>query len=85
MALTQGLLSKLVADHAPAELRGSAFGLFNLTTGIAMLLASVIAGLLWDRAGSTATFIAGSGFATFAALIVLTARRRLHVPHHPPA
>jgi MFS family permease len=85
MALTQGLLSKLVADHAPAELRGTAFGLFNLSTGIAMLLASVIAGLLWDRAGSSATFLAGAGFAALAALIVFAGRRRLHTAHRRPA
>jgi MFS family permease len=87
MALTQGLLSKLVADHAPAELRGSAFGLFNLSTGVAMLLASVIAGLLWDRAGSSTTFIAGAGFAALAAVIVIIARGRLSAAaaHLPPA
>jgi MFS family permease len=77
MALTQGLLSKLVADHAPDHLRGSAFGLFNLSSGIALLLASVIAGLLWDWKGSAATFIAGALFAALAALIVIAARRRL--------
>ena len=69
MALTQGLLAKLVADHAPAHLRGSAFGMFNLATGIALLFASVIAGLLWDRFGADATFFAGAGFATVALLL----------------
>jgi MFS family permease len=69
MALTQGLLAKLVADHAPAHLRGSAFGMFNLATGIALLFASVIAGLLWDRFGAGATFFAGAGFATVALLL----------------
>lgn len=49
MALTQGLLSKLVADTAPTELRGTAFGIFNLMSGGALLLASVIAGLLWSE------------------------------------
>lgn len=70
MALTQGLLAKLVAQHAPATLRGSAFGLFNLATGIAMLVASVVAGVLWERIGSAATFAAGAGFAVLAALLV---------------
>ena len=70
MALTQGLLAKLVADRAPSDLRGSAFGLFNLATGIALLLASVIAGLLWDRFGADATFFAGAGFAAVALLLV---------------
>jgi MFS family permease len=73
MALTQGLLSKLVADHAPPDLRGSAFGLFNLASGVAMLLASVIAGLLWDQFGADATFFAGAGFA-FVALIIIQRR-----------
>src|SRR4051812_131833 len=57
MALTQGLLAKLVADCAPDRLRGSAFGLFNLASGVAMLAASVLAGLLWDRLGPAATFL----------------------------
>jgi MFS family permease len=70
MALTQGLLAKLVADHAPAHLRGSAFGMFNLATGVALLLASVIAGLLWDRFGAEATFFAGAGFAVVALVLV---------------
>ena len=69
MALTQGLLAKLVADHAPADLRGSAFGAFNLMTGVAMLFASVIAGLVWDRFGANATFLVGAGFAAVALLI----------------
>lgn len=85
MALTQGLFSKLVADNAPPELRGSAFGLFNLSTGVAMLLSSIVAGLVWDKAGSSATFVAGAGFAAAAALIVLAARKRLHRPHQPQA
>lgn len=76
LALTQGLLSKLVADHAPSELRGSAFGLFNLLTGVAMLLASVTAGLVWDRFGASATFITGGGFALLAAGLVLVQRGR---------
>ncbi|MGD9864997.1 MAG: MFS transporter [Pseudodonghicola sp.] len=74
MALTQGLLSKLVAQHAPEALRGSAFGLFNSATGVAMLAASVIAGLLWDRLGPEATFLAGAGFALVTAAL-LAARR----------
>ncbi|HYD38826.1 MAG TPA: MFS transporter, partial [Allosphingosinicella sp.] len=68
MGLSHGLLSRLVADRAPESLRGSAFGLFNLATGVAMLAASVAAGLLWDRIGPSATFLAGAGFALAAAL-----------------
>ena len=63
MALTQGLLSKLVADTAPADLRGTGFGVFNLISGVALLLASVIAGSLWSAFGPTATFLAGAAFA----------------------
>jgi MFS family permease len=71
MALTQGLFAKLVADRAPAELRGTAFGVFHFGTGISLLLASVIAGSLWDRAGPSAAFLAGAGFAGIAALGLL--------------
>lgn len=74
MALSQGLLAKLVADYAPAELRGSAFGVFNLMTGAAMLFASVMAGLVWDRLGADATFLVGAGFAFSALAIVLNLR-----------
>ena len=66
MALTQGLFAKLVADAAPEVLRGSAFGLFNLMTGGALLAASILAGLLWDTFGAPATFVAGAGFALVA-------------------
>ncbi|HEY1606427.1 MAG TPA: MFS transporter [Allosphingosinicella sp.] len=75
MALTQGLMAKLVADTAPAQARGSAFGLFNLASGLALLLASLLAGLLWDKAGPSATFLAGAGFAALA-LLLLAFRRR---------
>ncbi|MGY2733381.1 MFS transporter [Sphingomonas sp. UYP23] len=70
MAMTQGLLAKLVADHAQPELRGSAFGLFNLAGGVAMLVASVVAGLMWDRLGPGATFLTGAAFAVIALLLV---------------
>jgi MFS family permease len=76
MALTQGLLAKLVADHAPAELRGSAFGLFNLATGLALLVASVAAGVMWDRLGPAATFLAGAAFAALSAVLLLSWRPR---------
>jgi MFS family permease len=75
MGLTQGQLSALIADTAPADLRGTAFGLFHLVTGVALLLASVIAGALWDRLGPGATFLAGAGLAALATLGLLTRRR----------
>ena len=71
MAFTQGLLSKLVADTAPFELRGTAFGLFNLVSGGVLLLASIIAGSLWSIYGASATFIAGASFAALAAMGLL--------------
>lgn len=66
MGLTQGVLSKLVADTAPAALRGTAFGVFNLVSGVALLLASAIAGALWSATGPSGTFIAGAVFALLA-------------------
>ncbi|KAF0184578.1 MAG: major facilitator transporter [Alphaproteobacteria bacterium] len=80
MAMTQGLLSKLVADHAPAQLRGSAFGVFNLATGASLLFASVIAGALWDGIGPDATFFAGAGFATLAGALVIATWKALAAP-----
>ncbi len=70
LALTQGLLAKLVAQSAPPDLRGSAFGLFNLATGVAMLAASAIAGLLWEGIGPAATFLGGAGFAVLAVVLL---------------
>lgn len=71
MALTQGLLAKLVAQHAPQALRGSAFGLFNLATGLVTLAASLLAGLLWDASGARATFLVGAALAGLAAALVV--------------
>ena len=75
LALTQGLLSALVAAVAPPELRGTAFGVFNLVSGGALLVASALAGLLWDLAGPAWTFYAGAAF-TLAAWIGMLMRRR---------
>jgi MFS family permease len=66
MGATQGLLATMVADAAPADLRGTAFGLFNLLSGLTMLIASVLAGLLWDRLGPAFTFCAGAFFCVLA-------------------
>ena len=65
MGLTQGLLATMVTDTAPATLRGTAFGVFNLVSGVALLVASVLAGLLWDRFGPAGTFAAGAIFCLF--------------------
>ncbi len=74
MGMTQGLLAKMVADHAPADLRGTAFGLFNLVSGVSMLMASIIAGGLWDWIGASATFHVGALFCLLA-MIGLILRR----------
>ena len=66
MGLTQGPLSTLVADTAPADLRGTAFGVFNLACGVAMLAASALAGVLWDWFGPCATFLSGAILAAVA-------------------
>jgi MFS family permease len=76
MALTQGLLSKLVADTVPSELLGTGFGIFHLVSGGALLLASVIAGSLWSAYGATATFLAGATFAILSAVGLLIAARQ---------
>lgn len=62
MGITQGLLATMVADTAPADLRGTAYGFFNLMRGIALLAASGVAGLLWDRLGASFTFYTGAAF-----------------------
>lgn len=77
MGFTQGLLATLVADAAPAELRGTAYGIFNLVTGIALLAASVIAGALWDSVGPQGTFLAGAAFSVLTIIGLYPVRRRL--------
>lgn len=76
MGITQGLLATMVADTAPADLRGTAYGMFNLVSGLAMLLASILAGLLWDKLGAPATFHAGAAFCVLA--LGLLGMRRPH-------
>ncbi len=71
MGMTQGLLATMVADTAPDDLRGTAFGFFNLISGVAMLIASVVAGLLWDHLGASFTFYTGAGFCLLALLGLL--------------
>lgn len=66
MGMTQGLLAAMIAEHAPADLRGTAYGIFNLACGVAMLVASVLAGLLWDQLGPSFTFWAGAVFCLLA-------------------
>ncbi|MBC7532525.1 MAG: MFS transporter [Oligoflexus sp.] len=73
MGITQGLLAAMVADTAPEDLRGTAFGFFNLVSGLAMLLASGIAGYLWEKLGATYTFAGGLLFC-FIGLAVLACK-----------
>ncbi len=68
MGITQGLLATMVADTAPSDLRGTAYGFFNIMSGLALLVASVVAGLLWDQLGASFTFYAGAGFCGIALL-----------------
>lgn len=79
MGCTQGVVAALVADTAPAELRGTAFGVVNLLGGVMLLAASVLAGLLWDQTGAQGTFLAGAGFSVAALAGIVLVRNRL--PH----
>jgi MFS family permease len=80
MGFTQGLLATLIADTAPPELRGTAYGVFNLITGLALLLASVIAGAIWDAAGPQGTFLAGAIFTILTLVGLIPIRHRLRRP-----
>lgn len=79
MGMTQGLLATMVAGTAPAHLRGTAFGFFNLVSGVAMLIASVLAGFLWDTLGAAVTFYFGAAFSILALVMLWPKRRRVNV------
>ena len=70
LGISEGLLARMVADAAPARLRGTAFGVFNLVCGVALLAASALAGLLWDHFGAQQTFVAGAALGTLALFAV---------------
>ena len=76
MGFSQGLLAAMVADTAPPELKGSAFGVFNLVSGISMLIASVLAGWLWQVYSATVTFYAGAAISALALLLLLFRRSK---------
>ena len=76
MAVTQGLFAKLIADRSPPEVRGSAYGIFNLVTGLALLAAIVIAGVVWDAHGAATIFLVGTGFAGVALAGLLLPHRK---------
>jgi MFS family permease len=75
MGFSQGILASLVADTAPGKLKGTAFGIFNLVSGVCMLIASVLAGGLWQSFGSGSTFFVGAVFAATALLLLLLKRK----------
>ena len=77
MAMTQGLLAAMVADTAPADLRGTGYGFFNLLSGVAMLIASGLAGWLWQSWGAATTFMAGIGFSGLALLLLVLQPHRV--------
>ncbi len=77
MGLTQGVFAAMVAEHAPEDLRGSAFGVFNLAGGAAMLAASGIAGALWDAAGARAAFGLGAVLALLTMVVLAATHRTL--------
>jgi MFS family permease len=77
MGFTQGLLASLVADTAPPELRGTGFGVFNMASGVALLVASVVAGALWDSVGPSATFLAGAAITAVSLGALVTLRLRM--------
>lgn len=79
MGFTQGIFNALIADNAPAELRGTAFGMFHLLSGLALLLASIIAGLLWDTVGYQGTFLTGATFALLTLFGLWTLRKKVSV------
>ena len=74
MGLTQGLLAAMVADTTPAKIRGTAFGIFNLVTGLALLAGNLVAGLLWDTYGPSGTFLMGAGITAVALVGLVTLR-----------
>jgi MFS family permease len=82
MGLTQGVLMALIADTAPGDMRGTAFGVFNLVSGIALLLASAIAGILWDQIGPAAPFLASAALAALA--LVFWLARSIRQPRQKP-
>jgi MFS family permease len=74
--MTQGLLATMVSHAAPAHLRGTAFGMFNLSSGLVTLASSVIAGALWDRLGAAATFYAGAAFCVITIVLLMASPAR---------
>jgi len=70
MGMSQGLLATLIADHAPDKLRGTAFGVFNLICGVALMVGNLIAGVVWDQIGTYMTFMVVAGFCGLSVIIL---------------
>jgi MFS family permease len=85
MGFTQGLFAALVADVAQPEKRGTAFGVFYLVTGLALLVASVLAGVLWDMGGARLTFVAAAGLTVLAAVVTVVLYAGGRLPRHRSA
>lgn len=77
MGLTEGVFTAMIADAAPVDLRGTAFGVFNLMRGLLLLMASVIAGVMWEFSGPAATFITAAALAAFSMLLLIASRSML--------
>jgi MFS family permease len=84
LGITQGLLAALVTDTAPANRRGTAFGIFNLVSGVAQLFASVVAGMFWDALGPSSTFYMGAVVAAVALAVLLPVWKWLRRPAGTP-
>lgn len=80
MGMTQGLLSTMIADTAPVELRGTAYGFFNLVAGLSMLLASALAGFFWEKIGPSATFLGGISFCVLSLTALCFCPKKHDVP-----
>jgi MFS family permease len=81
MGMTQGVLAALVAANAPEALRGTAFGVFYLASGVAMLIASVLAGFVWDSFGAPVTFYSGAAFAVAASILFIAVKPAVRERH----
>ncbi len=82
LGLTQGLLATMVADTAPEDLRGTAYGFFNLVSGVALLVASGLAGFIWDRMGASFTFLTGTLFCIVALIMIAATPAASHKTAH---
>ncbi len=73
MGITQGLFASMIASSAPSDLRGTAFGFYNMVLGFAMLISSALAGFVWDQWGAVYTFAISAGFCVIAIVVLLVA------------